>query len=204
MLKQPIFQPIFGKTWDHLPPALHKHYANRPHSHDVVTAEGVMTIEIFSFMKWLAPLLSVTGALVPYAGENIPTTVYFRSHPTTNAYEFDRTFRFPNKKPYRFRSHMMPVGGDEVIEFMPSGMGWHARYRFAAGKVLMEHLSYQMRLFGKRTRLPLEWFLGRGNAYEEATGDDSFRMYMDIVHPLFGRVYIYRGEFRVTEVLLNA
>lgn len=199
----PTFQPIFGEQWAHLPPVMHKHYANRPYCRDVVTVEGVMKVEVSPFARLLAPILRITGALVPYEGENIPVTVHFRSEPNSNIYVFDRIFHFPGKPPYNFRSRMQPVGGNEIVEFMRIGIGWRASYRWDGSKIVMAHRGYVVRLFGKLQRLPLELLLGSGNAWEEAIDDNHFRMYMDIRHKLWGKVYAYSGEFTVTEMALD-
>lgn len=199
----PIFRAIFGNQWDSLPPVMHKHYANRPHSNDVVTVEGVMKVGLSVFARFLSPILRLSGTLVPYAGENIPITVHFRSELESSSYCFDRIFHFPDKKPYYFRSRMVPVGGNEVVEFMPIGIGWHARYRYDGNKILIEHCGYKMEWFGKMIRLPLEWFLGKGHAEEVAIGDNNFRMVMDIRHPLLGKIYAYSGEFTVMDMALD-
>lgn len=197
---QPIFESVFGSQWGQLPPVMHKHYANRPYTQDVVTVEGRMNIEISPFARLLSPLLRLAGALVPYAGDNIPVTVHFRSDPHSNAYGFDRLFHFPGKAPYPFRSRMYPIGGSDVVECMRIGIGWHARYSWDGHKVLMTYQGYAVRLFGRLIHLPVGWLIGYGNAWEEAIDEHRFRMYMDIRHPLFGKIYVYRGEFTVTEV----
>lgn len=203
----PIFQFIFGEQWQNLPPVMHKHYANRAGTSDAVTVEGFMKIEVSTFAKLLTPLFRLSGALVPYSGENIPVTVNFRSEKNSSAYCFNRIFNFPNKPPYHFRSKMLPIGGNvcgnQVVEFMPIGIGWNASYRWDGKKVLIEHCGYKMKIFGKLLPFPLEWFLGKGRAWEEAISDDKFKMYMDIRHPLFGRIYAYSGEFTVTKVELD-
>ncbi len=199
----PIFQSIFGQQWPLLPSVMHKHYANRPYCNDVVTVEGIMKVELSLFARLLSPLLRIAGALVPCAGENIPVTVHFRSEPDSNIYVFDRIFCFPGKAPYHFRSRMQPVGGSEIVEFMRIGIGWQVRYGYDGQKVVMAHRGYVMKLFGKLIRLPLELLLGRGYAEEEALSDKSFRMYMDIRHPLFGKIYSYSGEFALTEMVLD-
>lgn len=199
-----IFQPIFGEQWQNLPPVMHKHYANHSHSNDVVTVEGVMKIEVSLFAKILSPLFRLAGALVPYSGNNIPVTVHFRSEYYSSAFCFDRIFNFPNRKPCHFRSKMFPVGGNEVVEFMPIGIGWRAGYRWDGQKILIEHCGYKIKLFGKLISLPLELLLGKGFAWEEAVNDNSFRMYMEIRHLLFGKIYAYSGEFAVKEMILRA
>ncbi len=192
----PIFASIFGASWSDLPPVLHKHYANRPFSHDVVTVEGMMEVAVSPLARILSPLLRVAGALVPYEGENIPVTVHFRSEPDSRAFCFDREFRFPGKPPYHFRSRMEPIGGNEVIEYMGLGIGWRAAYTYGGGKVSLTHKGYVWRIFGIRIPLPLELLLGKGSAEEKALDDTTFRMKMDIVHPWFGEVYRYGGEFK--------
>lgn len=199
----PIFQSIFGEQWACLPPVMRKHYANRPSSQDIVTVEGLMKVEISLFAKLLRPLFRLSGALVPYEGENIPVTIYFRSEPHSSAYCFDRIFHFPNKRPYHFRSRMVPVGENQVVDYMSIGIGWNASYRYDGKKILIEHQAYKVKLFGKLVRFPLELLLGRASAEEEAVSEDRFCMNLHIQHPLFGRVYAYSGEFFIKEVALN-
>lgn len=196
----PIFQPVFGKAWEQLPPALRKHYANRPYSHDVVTVEGTMSVRIAPAMRLLFPLLRLAGALVPHEGEDVPVTVYFRSEPESDAFCFERVFYFPGRKPYVFRSKMRPQGGDEMVDFMRFGIGWRGGYAWEGGRVKMRHKGYAWRMLGIVMPLPLEWLLGRGEAQEEAIGDDTFRMEMTITHPLLGNLYYYGGVLRVKEV----
>lgn len=202
MTDEPIFQSIFGKQWQNLPLVIQKHYANRPYTSDLVRVEGVMKVEVSFFAKLISPVMRLAGALVPYEGENIPVTVNFRSAPNSNSYELDRIFYFPDRKPYYFRSRMVPLRGNEIIEFMPIGIGWHASYRYAGNKVFIEHCGYKIKLFSKLVRLPLEIIMGKGYAEEEAIDDRSFRMYMDIRHSLFGKFYAYMGEFTVKEMKL--
>jgi hypothetical protein len=203
MTPEPIFKSIFAEEWKNLPPVMHKHYANRPFSHDVVTATGTMKVEIFWLARLFSPFMRIAGVLVPYAGKNIPVTVRFRSEPNTNTYTLDRVFHFSGKAPYHFCSRMLPLEDNTIIELMKTVVGWHASYRYDGKKILLEHRGYKIKLFGKLISLPLEWLLGKGYAEEEALNDDTFRMYMDLRHPLFGKVYAYSGEFSITEMLLD-
>ena len=200
----PIFQSVFGEaTWNHLPPVMHKHYANRPYSHDVVTVEGSMKIELSLIARLLSPLFRLSHALVPCAGDKVPVTVHFRSEPESDIYAFDRIFHFTGQPPYHFRSRMQPVGGNEVIEFMRIGIGWRAAYSFDSTRVILAHRGYAIKLFGKIIHLPLNWLLGKGSAEEEALDENRFRMAMEVRHWLFGKVYAYSGEFSVNEVSLD-
>jgi len=200
---EPIFARIFGASWASLPPALRKHYANRPFTRDVVVVDGRMSVET-SWLIWLlGPLLRLSGALVPTAGDDIPVTVTFRSEPGSDAFCLDRAFRFAGRPPYQFRSRMVPAEGNAVIEWMPVGIGWHAGYAFENDQVRLDHRGYVARVFGAHVPLPLHWVLGRGEACEQALDDDTFRMAMSLQHPLFGKVYGYSGTFRIREVRLD-
>jgi hypothetical protein len=202
----PIFAAVFGDGWTQLPPALVKHYANRPFTTDRVTVKGTLDIRMGPMMKAVAPLMGVLGMLTPRGGDNISCTVNFLSEPHSNAFIFERWFEFPGRKPYRFRSKLIPQQGPEVIEYMPCGVGWRCSYHYDKDRVILRHLGYVWRLFG--IDIPLlglgELLIGRGRAYEQATGEDSFRMRMATYGSLFREWmdYSYEGEFMITEMAL--
>ncbi|WKL56439.1 DUF4166 domain-containing protein [Asticcacaulis sp. ZE23SCel15] len=203
MTDKPIFEAVFGGAWPHLPPVFKAHYANRPFSSDMVQVDGLMKVELSALAKALSPLMRLTKALVPQSGDDIPVTVTFSSEPDDNGFRFDRAFRFPGRKPYHFRSRMVAAGEGDIIEWMPSGIGWHARYGFDGEKVTMHHRGYNLRVFGVSLPVPLEWLIGRGYAEERAIDDAQFEMYMDLRHAWFGRIYAYSGTFTVTSMRLS-
>lgn len=194
---QPIFASIFNEQWNNLPPVFYKHYANRPYGNDVTIAEGTLDITFNWLVSLMTPFLRIFGALAPYQGSNIPVTVHSRSEPDSSVYCLDRMFHFPDKKPYKFCSRLMPLCDDVVIEFMKYGIGWKHRFYYDGKKVVLEHRGYVLKLFGTVVPIPLGLFLGRGYAEEEATSDTGFRMQMTLTHPLFGKLYDYRGHFEM-------
>lgn len=196
-MNDPIFKSVFGKDWDHLPPVMKKHYANRPYHNDKVTVEGVMKVETSILGRIISPLFRLAGTLVPYEGDNIPATVVFISTSNSDEFQFDRTFYFPGRKPYRFHSRMKPVGGNELVEFMRFGLGWRMAYAWSGEKVVLAHRGYVLRLFGFLLPLPMGIFIGQGYAEETPLDDNSFSMMMEITHPLWGKVYGYSGSFKV-------
>ena len=196
---QPIFQSIFNADWQNLPPVMHKHYANRPYSDDVVTVSGKMDVEFGWLVRLMSPLLRVFGALVPYQGNNIPVTVHFRSRHDSNLYCLDRTFNFPNKEPYVFFSKLTPINIDIVVELMKYGIGWKHRFYWNGEKVILEHRGYVWKLSGMTVPVPLGLILGKGYAEEEAIDDNNFRMKMNITHSVFGKMYEYRGFFAIVQ-----
>lgn len=217
MDKQPIFQSIFNEGfdegWDSLSPVMHQHYANRPYSNDLVTVEGSMEITMSPLAKLFSPLFRFTKTLVPKAGKNVAVTVHFRSEPDTSMFCFEREFRFPDGAVHRFYSRLEPIGGNQVVEWTGSGVGWHAGYSYSYGdgpgdgpgdgKIMLKHLGYCIKVRGKRIPLPLGWLFGYGNADETPISDNSFAMAMSIRHPLFGVIYGYSGTFTIKEVRLD-
>lgn len=205
-LSGPIFAAVFAEQWDHLPPALQKHYANRPFTTDRVTVKGTLSIRMGRLMKVVAPLMAAFGMLTPRDGDDIACTVHFLSDPKSDAFIFERWFDFPGHKPYRFRSRLVPKRPHQVIEYMPCGIGWRCSYYYDKDKVILRHLGYVWRVFG--VDIPLlglgELLIGHGGAYEEATGEQAFRMRMATYGSLFMEwmEYSYEGEFMITEMAL--
>lgn len=197
-MSEEIFKPIFGKSWERLPPVMRQHYANRPYSNDIKIAEGKMDISFGKIFKFFSPLFRFLELLVAYEGKDIFTRVTFRSEENSNALCFDREFFFP-EKPLRFFSKVFPIQGDEVVEVMKCKIGWRCSYSYENGKVLLKHRGYNLALFGFFIPLPITFLVGEGYAQEEAISENEFRMKMTITHFLFGKIYEYKGHFKITE-----
>ena len=195
----PIFKTVFGNAWNSLPPVMKKHYANHPYRDEMVTVEGVMKVESSVLGKLMTPFFRLAGTLVPYEGDNVKAAVNFISTPDSDVFQFDRTFYFPGRAPYRFHSRMKPVGGNELVEFMRFGLGWHMAFTWTGQKVVLTHKGYVLNLFGFLLPLPLGLLMGKGYAEETPINDNEFSMLMEIRHPLWGKVYGYSGNFRVTK-----
>jgi len=196
----PTFADIFGESWSSMPCVFHKHYANRPYSTDVTKTVGLMKIEMSRTLRLLAPLFGLTKTLVPFTGEDIRCEVNFESEINSRAFWFNRVFHFPNRKPYVFRSKLVPIGENRVIEYTKSGIGWVATYEFAKEQVRLHHIGYVISILGQDFKLPLEWVFGKSTAFEEAVDENSFGMKMEIRHPVFGKIYGYEGRFSVIEL----
>jgi predicted DCC family thiol-disulfide oxidoreductase YuxK len=196
---QPTFKPIFGTSWEGLPPAIKKHYANRPYTHDSVIVHGVLDVSCSGFMRALAPLFWLLKSVPPVNEGQVPVTVHFESEPDTKVFRFDRVFHFKNRKPYHFRSRMVQVKDNEVMEIMRFGICWRMHYSWNGEKVLLRHQGYAVKILGHFISLPLTSLLGRGDAEEVPVADNAFAMCATITHPLLGKIYEYKGTFTVQE-----
>ncbi len=196
---QPIFGSVFGTDWEKLPSVMHKHYANRPFSDDRGTAIGIMKVEAGTLLRLLAPLSELLGGIPAYTQANIPVKVIFESSPDHQGLTFNRTFSCPGRKPYIFRSTMMPIEQNLLAEQMRFGLCWLVNFRWENDKVCLHHKGYGFRFFGSIYKVPLNWLLGTIEAQEKATGPNSFSMSVEIRHPLWGTYYRYSGSFEMVE-----
>jgi Domain of unknown function (DUF4166) len=194
---KPIFQDIFGEKWNDLPPALHKHYANRPYSNDITIVEGKLDVSCKPSLQFLAPIMKLMGQIPVRNEKNVQVTVRFQSDPDTRDFQFNRVFHFKGAKPYIFRSRMVQIKDNEVIEIMRFGLCWKMLYLWDGGKVILEHKGYAFHLFGHFIAMPLTFVVGKGYAEEIAIDDNRFDMIVHITHPWWGRIYEYKGRFRV-------
>jgi hypothetical protein len=194
---QPIFQSVFGAHWDGLPAVMKKHYANRPYCNDKVIVEGVLDVHYRGPLLLLQPVFLLLST-VPIVNEsNVATTVHFDSSPNSKTFGFDRQFHFRAHRPYRFRTRMLQIRGNEMIEIMRFGLCWRFQYRWENDAVMLSHRGYALKLGGYLLPLPLHWITGRGDAIERAVDDDHFDMEVTLVHPWFGEIYRYCGRFKV-------
>ena len=194
-----VFKTVFGPDWDSLPPVMKKHYANRAYHDDEVVVEGHLTIEASRVGRLFFPMFRLMKTLIPREGTDVRTTVRFVTTKDSNAFQFDRSMTFPDGTSYRFHSRMKPASGNELVEVMDCGLGWHMAYGWNGEKVTLTHLGYKFSLFGFMIPLPLTLLLGAGYAEEIPLNDDEFSMMTEIRHPLWGKIYGYSGVFRIRD-----
>ena len=195
--QKPLFEKIYGNQSQSLPTVLKNRYANRPYSNDIVLLKGEMNIQISTFFKFLSPLMRLAGALVPFPGNHIPVTVELVSDEKSDKILMHRIFYYPNKKPYHFRSRIMHIKNNILIELMRFGFGSRLIYRLDRNKIIMDYGGYILKLGKWMIPLPLGLFLGKFYAFEKSISENQFEMEVKMVHPLFGKVFQYDGHFKI-------
>lgn len=194
---EPIFKSIFGTSWDKLPPVMHKHYANRPYTDDKTIVEGTLDVMCKHPLKFLAPFMKMMGQIPAQNEQSVPVIVYFQSDKNTKAFHFNRIFNFKETKSYLFKSCMVQTKDNEVIEIMRFGLGWKVYYLWDGEKIIIQHKGYTLRLFGHFIPIPLTMLMGEGYAEEIAINENTFDMMTHITHPWWGKIYQYKGRFRI-------
>ncbi len=197
----PIFSRVFGEQWEKLPPVFQQHYANRPYCDDKIIVEGILDVSCYSYMKLLRPFYRILGTVPVLTEKQVPVTVHFDSKNNSSAFHFNRTFYFAGKKPYHFRSRMIPIGHNEVVEVMRFGICWRTCFDYHNNRVTLTHRGYAIKLANFFLPLPITWLIGRGDAEEVAVDDSHFDMKVEMRSPLCGLVYSYAGQFKVTKPL---
>jgi hypothetical protein len=173
---------------------MHKHYANFPYCDDLSTVEGTLDV----MCKWyLKPFFWLVGTVPSRNEQNVPVTVHFTSQANSTAFYFERIFYFKDRKPFYFRSRMTQVKDNEVMEQMNYGICWHSYYSWDGARVILQHKGYSLRLGNINIPLPITLLVGRSDAKERPVGDDVFDMNATITHPLLGKMYEYKGQFKV-------
>lgn len=195
---QPLFHYVLGTGWNKLPDLMKQRFNNKTHSSDAVIVNGHMTINSSTWMRIIRPLLRLSGALIHKEGENIPTRVTFRTEIQSSRYWFEREFKF--NPPIQFKSYMLNIKDNVMVEFMRFGLGWRTKCLVEDDKVIMQHNGYVLRVFKLLIPLPISILLGKCHVVEKSLTADSFSMDMELTHFFFGKIYEYRGIFKVVDV----
>lgn len=200
--RKPVFQPVFGESWNRLSPVFLKHYANRAYSRDTVVLKGRMRFEASPLARLLSPFMQFNGMVPMFSAEDVPATVQICSKQGGTSVHFAREFAVAGRrKPVRFTTEMQPYAEGEVVDWTNGDIGWHAAFHYKGNALEMTHRGYRLRLFGKSFRLPLEGFIGTCTAWEKAENDNRFSMRMEIRRRNGKLFYAYSGEFDIAGVL---
>jgi hypothetical protein len=201
-MREPIFKTVLGNQWMQLGSIVRQHYSLTPFSQDYVRVDGVMEeIHHSLIAKLLIPFGLLFGAIVPFRGANVPVSVHYSSNPNDGNLYWDRAFQFRHQKSFHFRSYMQHVGDNQVIEYVRFGVGMRLRVTAEGGALVFRDEGYVWRLFGYTLPIPVGLFFGNAYVEERPINADSFSMKMELIHPLFGTLFRYRGHFSIASNL---
>lgn len=201
-MREPIFKTVLGNQWMQLGSIVRQHYSLTPFSQDYVRVDGVME-EIHHSMiaKLLIPFGLLFGAIVPFRAENVPVSVHYSSSPDDANLYWDRAFQFRTNRQFHFKSYMHHVSNNVVIEYVRFGVGLRLRVTAEDGALVFRDEGYVWRIFGFTLPVPVGLIFGNAYVEERPIDADSFSMKMELVHPLFGTLFRYRGHFRIARDL---
>ena len=197
----PVLKQALGHEWDSLSPSVQAHYGLSPFTDQQIRVKGVMDRVSHSRLAALiAPFTTLAGALIPYTGTNVPVDVLNYSRPGKAAYFWHRTFFFPGRKPFLFRSSMLCTAPGEVTEFVRFGLGIRLGVSVSDGRLVEHDRGYIWKVAGWTIPLPLNLMMGTSTIEEFGVSSREFGMRMALIHPLFGETFAYAGQFSIIAV----
>lgn len=196
--ESPTFKSVFADMWDEVPEVIRKRYACRPYSDDKIKVQGWLDITYSPIIRLLLPLLKLFGALMPYEGKGIPSTIYFHSELESNAFCFDRKIHYEDGKEGRFQSKMYPYKEHQVLEYIRFGVGLKLKYEYdGKDTVSLRHNGYFWKILGFLVPMPFALLFGKAYGEEIATSENEFKMKAGAKHFLFGKMFEYKGHFKL-------
>ncbi len=154
-----------------------------------------MDIEYPGFMQPCLSLLRRLGALVHRRGRQVATVVDKRV--VGDRQYWRRTITYPDGQVIHFNSFWVAAGGNEVIEFVNPVLGLQMAVHVADGRLHYRGVRFVARFGPLLLPIPESLVLGHTRIIEEAIGETRFAMDFRLIHPLFGQVFRYAGEFEV-------
>ena len=198
LCEEPIFQSVFGESWEKIAPVIGRRYANRPYTEDKVTVEGTLDVMCSGPVRVLAPLLWLLRTVPPMNVKEVPVSVNFHSNPHSKEVAFDRVFRFEKRGAYYLRTRMIQIKANDIMEILNYGICWLATCSWINDKVVMRHKGYALKLMGHSVVLPITFLFGEVEGEETPIDDETFHTRVTIKHPWFGVVYEYKGLLKIT------
>jgi hypothetical protein len=196
----PVLRQALQEDWDALAPVIQTHYALLPFTDCALEVRGIMVDIAYSkYAKLLIPFTTLVGALVPYQGQNIPVEVINSTHPKIAGLHWQRTFFFPHRKPFTFRSVMAYTGLHEITEFVRFGFGIRLHVGHQNGGLVFHDKGYVWNVGRLSIPVPVNLMLGRAYIEEMPISDREFSMKMVVTHPVFGQTFQYHGTFTMPQ-----
>ncbi|MAZ66545.1 MAG: hypothetical protein CMF25_05495 [Kangiellaceae bacterium] len=199
MINKSVFQIVLGDDWERLGAVVRRHYFLKPESDDYICVSGEMLDTSHSAIaKLLIPFGLLFGALVPFKGKNIPTDVHYNASPSNSNIYWNRVFKFARGN-FHFKSHMVPVASNHVIEYVRFGVGIRLRVTAEEGALVFRDIGYVWNVFGFLIPIPGKWLMGNVYVEERPVDDNRFSMQMILTHPWFGVLFKYSGHFALSQ-----
>jgi Domain of unknown function (DUF4166) len=195
-----IRRAIGETAWTRLPPAVRARFADSMlHAEYTGTFE---TVRASRAGKMLALLCVFLGTPVtPHTGNAVPATVrVFVAKGGGTVWE--RTYRFPGRRPCVVSSTKQAGDRGELIEALPFGLRMPLEVFESAGALHFVSRGYYFRCLGHRLRVPDFLPPGRTHVVHADEGGGWFRFTMTTTHKWFGEVYFQTGRFRAASEAL--
>jgi hypothetical protein len=187
-------------AWARLPAAVRARFADSTlHAEYTGTFE---TVRASLAGRVLALLCVVLGTpIAPHTGNGVPATVrVFVGKGGGTVWE--RTYRFPGRRPCVVSSTKQAGDRGELIEALPFGLRMPLEVFESNGALHFVSRGYYFSCRGRRLRVPDFLPPGRTHVVHTDEGCGWFRFTMTTTHRWFGEVYFQTGRFRAASEAL--
>jgi len=194
----PIFKQALQTQWDALAPIIQARYGLFPFAENSLQIQGSMeNVSHSVYAKFLLPFMALVGAMVPYQGTNIPVSLTNSTHSGEPGMYWQRTFFFPNRKPFVFRSVMCCTGPQEITEYVRFGFGLRFKVIEQNSGIVYKDHGYVWKIGKISFPVPLGLVMGKAYVEEMPLSAAEFSMKMILMHPLFGQTFQYNGKVSI-------
>ena len=193
-----LFKHILGAEWNTLNPEIQKRFDKNPVPGSPLKYTGVL--EELSCSRWgklmgFITMPLIKGALIPYTEYDVPVDIQvYTKHNNANIYK-ERNYKLAKQKPIKFTSYMRQSSKGEVLEYVGFGLGMKLIVFVKDSNLHFKSDGYfwDIGIF----RIPLPGLFSPGATYLSHVneGPNQFRIRIDIVHSLFGSMFVQAGVF---------
>ena len=195
-----LFKSQVGERWRNLSPHIQKRFDANPSPEKPIRYHGTMIRVEASFLGIvLANLIRFSGALLPHVGKDIMTDILVFSKPGIPDIFKQRVYFFPGKKPFTFNSNMRRSENGDVLEFVGFGLGMKLLVTEKDGNLHFSDDGYFFSIGKWRIPLPSPLNPGKTILVHSDMGEKTFKIVIDICHPVFGKMYYQEGIFHHVE-----
>lgn len=192
-MKKSIMHNALGNQWVDLPETLKNHYHSNESGEN--HAQGTLDIDYPWFMQWPLSLMRLMGGLPNRRGKDLKTIV--SKTMKADKQNWQRAIHFPDGKQIQFNSVFI-ADGDGFIEYVNAFLGLKMTAFVKDNTLYYESRGYVLKLGKFKIPIP-EWLaLGHASIIESEYNSDNqqiFTMDFKMVHPLFGELFSYKGQF---------
>ncbi len=184
--------------WFLLNPNIRERFQRDPKPGEAVVYEGVMReIRCSKMGKLFAFLTRIIGnPLTPYEGRDIPMRVELLKVKGLPGVFWQRTYFFPNRKPYVVLSVKKESRAGELMECVGGGFGMLLDVSARDQSLHFESTRYFWEAFGRRIPLPHLLAPGRTHVIHEDMGGGEFQFTISMTHRNLGETFYQQGRFR--------
>lgn len=192
-----LIKQHLGEDWDKLHPDVQQRFSKDPDIGETILYRGKIDTKC-SCTGWLfAHFTRIVGnPLTPYEGKHIPLDVRLFRKNGTDGICWQRTYHFPDKKPYIVISIKKSGRHGEMLECVGGGFGMVLDVYAENQQLHFKSTRYFWRL--GHFRLPLPHFITPGETHviHADKGEGNFRFTIGMTHPWLGRTFFQDGLFR--------